>query len=73
MNRKKAKPEGGLWKLTPLMEIRIKRGFPPRLEKAAPTTLGFFTSSHKPDGGGSIYLNEVKQTAAHMGSIFQVG
>jgi hypothetical protein len=24
------------------MEIRKERGFPPRLEKASPTTLGFF-------------------------------
>jgi hypothetical protein len=24
----------GLWKLTPLMEIRKERGFPPRLEKS---------------------------------------
>jgi hypothetical protein len=38
----------GLWKLTPLMEIRTKRGFPLRLEKAAPTTLGFFTVPTSP-------------------------
>jgi hypothetical protein len=25
------------------MGIRKERGFPPRLEKASPTTLGFFT------------------------------
>jgi hypothetical protein len=25
------------------VEIRKERGFPPRLEKASPTTLGFFT------------------------------
>jgi hypothetical protein len=38
--RKKAKKkETGLWKLTPLMEIRPERGFPPRLgkHKALPT------------------------------------
>jgi hypothetical protein len=27
-----------LWKLTPLMEIRTERGFPPRLEKASPSS-----------------------------------
>jgi hypothetical protein len=42
-NAKKTQTEESLWKLTPLMEIRTKRGLPPRLEKAAPTTLGFFT------------------------------
>jgi len=26
-----------------VVEIRKERGFPPRLEKASPTTLGFFT------------------------------
>jgi len=39
---KKERKEG-LWKLTPLMEIRLRRGFPPRLEKASLTTLDFFT------------------------------
>ena len=29
----KKKERGGLWKLTPLMEIRKERGFPQRLEK----------------------------------------
>jgi len=43
----KKKPRG-LWKLTPLMEIRRERGFPPRLEKASQTTLGFFTVPTSP-------------------------
>jgi hypothetical protein len=40
-NREKRKK--AWWKRTPLLEIRKERGFPPRLEKASPTTLGFFT------------------------------
>jgi hypothetical protein len=44
----RSKTEEGLWKLTPPMEIRSKRGFPPRLAKAAQTTLGFFTVSTSP-------------------------
>jgi len=47
MNRKKQNRRR-LWKLTPLMEIRKERGFPPRLEKATPTTLGFFTVPTSP-------------------------
>jgi hypothetical protein len=43
-----------LWKLTPLMEIRTKRGFPQRLEKAAHTTLGFFTVPTSP--AAAVYL-----------------
>jgi hypothetical protein len=35
----------GLWKLTPLMEIRKERGFPQRLEALR------LPSSHRPDGG----------------------
>jgi hypothetical protein len=31
--RSKKERNGGLWKLTPLMEIRPQRGFPPRLGK----------------------------------------
>jgi len=42
------------------------------LKKPRPLRL-LFHSFHKPDGGDSIYLNEVKQTAAYMGSIFQEG
>jgi len=38
-----SKKTGGLWKLTPRLQIRKERGFPPRLEKASPTTLDFFT------------------------------
>jgi hypothetical protein len=46
----KKKENGGLWKLTPLMEIRSQRGFPQRLGKhktlsTVPTRL---------DDGGSI-------------------
>lgn len=68
MNQQNAKngAKEGLWKLTPLMEIRRQRGFPPRLEKAAHYA-GLFHSSHKPDGAGSIYLNKL---AARLRSIF---
>lgn len=56
MRRKKEKRgkkerKGGLWKLTPLMEIRRERGFPPRLEKDLANNARLFHSSHRPDGG----------------------
>ena len=41
----------GLWKLTPLMEIRKERGFPQRLEKDLAKNARLFHSSHRPDGG----------------------
>ncbi len=41
---KKERNEEGLWKLTPLMEIRKERGFPQRLEALR------LHSSHRPDG-----------------------
>jgi hypothetical protein len=43
----KKKENGGLWKLTPLMEIRSERGFPQRLGKHK--TLS--TVPTRPDGG----------------------
>jgi hypothetical protein len=49
---KKERSEEGLWKLTPLMEIRRERGFPPRLEKSLANNARLFHSSHKPDDGG---------------------
>jgi hypothetical protein len=58
-----------LWKLTPLMEIRTKRGFPPRLEKAAPTTLGFFTVSTSPTAAVPSTLtksNKLPRTWQHL-------
>jgi hypothetical protein len=48
---KKERNARGLWKLTPLMEIRQERGFPQRLEKAKQTTLGFFTVPTGPTAG----------------------
>jgi hypothetical protein len=51
----RSKTEEGLWKLTPPTGIRTKRGFPPRLEKAAQTTLGFFTVSTSPAAAISIF------------------
>ena len=47
---KKSKRErnGGLWKLTPPMEIRKQRGFPPRLEKSLAKSARLFHSSHRP-------------------------
>jgi hypothetical protein len=45
--RSKKERNGGLWKLTPLMEIRSQRGFPQRLGKHK--TLS--TVPTRPDGG----------------------
>ena len=43
----KKKENGGLWKLTPLMEIRSQRGFPQRLGKHKALS----TVPTRPDGG----------------------
>jgi len=43
----KKKEHGGLWKLTPLMEIRKERGFPQRLGKHKALS----TVPTRPDGG----------------------
>jgi hypothetical protein len=50
---KKERNEEGLWKLTPLMEIRREHGFPPRLEKSLANHARLFHSFHKPDDGGA--------------------
>jgi hypothetical protein len=42
----KKKENGGLWKLTPLMEIRSQRGFPQRLGKHKALS----TAPTRPDG-----------------------
>ncbi len=52
--KKEQKRKEGLWKLTPLMEIRQERGFPPRLEKSLANNARLFHSSHKPDGGDRL-------------------
>src|SRR5271169_5581983 len=44
---KKERKEG-LWKLTPLMEIRKERGFPQQLEKSLAKDARLFHSSHRP-------------------------
>jgi hypothetical protein len=49
----KKKENGGLWKLTPLMEIRSQRGFPQRLGKHK--TLS--TVPTRPDGGSAKGLD----------------
>jgi hypothetical protein len=49
--RKEKRARKGLWKLTPLMEIRKERGFPQRLEKSLANDARLFHSSHRPDGG----------------------
>lgn len=46
-NRRREKGQS-LWKLTPLMEIRTEREFPPRLEKSL-THVRLFHSSHTPN------------------------
>src|ERR1700694_4273831 len=46
--------KGGLWKLTPLMEIRPPHGFPQRLEKSLAKNARLFHSSHRPGGGDHI-------------------
>ena len=48
---KKRQKRGGLWKLTPLMEIRPERGFPQRLGKHKSLS----TSSHRPYGLNFFY------------------
>jgi hypothetical protein len=49
--RSKKERKTSPWKLTPLMEIRKKRGFPQRLEKDLAKSARLFHSSHRPDGG----------------------
>ena len=46
---KEAKTKKGLWKLTPLMEIRKDADSHSGLKRASQTRL--FHSSHRPDGG----------------------
>jgi len=53
------------WKRTPLLEIRKERGFLPRLEKASPTTLGFFTV---PTGPTAVINSKLFQAAIHLKS-----
>jgi hypothetical protein len=53
--RSKKERKEGLWKLTPLMEIRQERGFPPRLEKSLANDARLFHSFPRPDGGGYFY------------------
>jgi hypothetical protein len=48
-NRRREKGES-VRELTPLMEIRTEREFPPRLEKAS-LTFGFFTVPTRPTTG----------------------
>ena len=50
----KKKENGGLWKLTPLMEIRSQRGFPQRLGKHK--TLS--TVPTRPDGGSTDLIHQ---------------
>ena len=52
--RSKKKENHGLWKLTPLMEIRKERGFPQRLEKSLANNARLFHSSPRPDGGNKL-------------------
>ena len=52
--RSKKERKRGLWKLTPRMEIRRERGFPPRLEKSLAQNARLFHSSHRPDGGVKV-------------------
>jgi hypothetical protein len=52
--RSKKERKEGLWKLTPLMEIRQERGFPPRLEKSLANYARLFHSSPRPDGGDQL-------------------
>ena len=46
--RSKKERKEGLWKLTPRMEIRKERGFPPRLENSLANGARLFHSSHRP-------------------------
>jgi hypothetical protein len=47
--KRSKKEAGGPWKLTPLMEIRKERGFPPRLENSLANNARLFHSSHRPN------------------------
>jgi hypothetical protein len=47
--RSKKERREGLWKLTPLLEIRKERGFPPRLENSLANGARLFHSSHRPN------------------------
>jgi len=46
--RSKKERTEGLWKLTPRMEIRKERGFPPWLENSLANDARLFHSSHRP-------------------------
>jgi hypothetical protein len=59
-NGAKKERKEGLWKLTPPMEIRKERGFPPRLEKSL-AQARLFHRSHKPDGGGSSVTSQMSR------------
>jgi hypothetical protein len=50
----KKKENGGLWKLTPLMEIRSPRGFPQRLGKHKALS----TVPTRPDGGSTDLIHQ---------------
>jgi len=52
--RRKKERKKGLWKLTPRMEIRRERGFPPRLENSLANNDRLFHSSHRPDDGDKV-------------------
>ena len=65
----KKEREAGLWKLTPLMEIRPQRGFPQRLEKDLAKNARLLHSSHRP-GGGYKLLTHIRQRCTLRSPIF---
>ncbi|PYV13737.1 MAG: hypothetical protein DMG21_20415 [Acidobacteria bacterium] len=67
--RTKKERTGGLWKLTPRMEIRKGRGFPPRLEKDLANHARLFHSSHRP-GDGYLHITFFRQRSTLASPIF---
>ncbi len=55
--RKQKRTKKGLWKLTPLMEIRKDADSHSGLKRASQTTLGFFTVPTGPTAG-STQINQ---------------
>jgi hypothetical protein len=59
--RSKKERKEGLWKLTPLMEIRPLRGFPQRLAKSLANNARPFHCSHSPYCGIASNFFDIHQ------------
>src|SRR5207247_11279210 len=67
--RNKKERTGGLWKLTPRMEIRKGRGFPPRLEKDLANHARLYHRSHRP-GDWYLHITFFRQRSTLASPIF---